>query len=124
MKTYLLVEGETATGPFTQAQMQSMWASGRVHAASTVQETSNPEWRQGAEFASDFIVYPSGTPVLGLLVALAGLGAGMLLGGGGLLQLVSAKNAMNESTAAILIVGGAILFVVSALGLCLISKKN
>lgn len=127
MKTYFIASGDQQLGPYTISQMRSMWLAGSIHGQTLIRDGQSNQWVAAAVSAQAFEPQAQAPAILSMLFGY-GFGALGILGGGfmflsGLALLSGAKNAMNESTAAIFLVGGAVIIVLSAFGALLVGRK-
>jgi uncharacterized membrane protein len=122
MKTYYLnVEGR-AVGPYTLNQLRTMWLAGSITVNSEFAEPDK-SWESAQTLGLDAQVGGGGAMAAASIFGVAGAIAGIILALFGFLLFFGARNAMNESTAAIMLVGGAVLAQVSILGLAIVAKR-
>jgi hypothetical protein len=122
MKTYFIAEDGVEVGPFTVLQMRSMWAAGRLHAATQVRDSDDEKWHPAGVWAATLEAAPVNTG-FGDSCGVLGLLAGLAFAGFGVMIFLGKMNAINEVAAAVYLVGGAILTVVSALTVALLSRR-
>ena len=124
--SYYLSLNDQVTGPYTVAQMRSMWRNGTITTETPVRGPSQQEWAPADKMRAVF------EPPLGIsqIAALLGCFVGVVIGGMGMaFGLIGflgrlAGNAPQGEAPALLIMGGCALLVGSLVGVVVVRRSG
>jgi hypothetical protein len=121
---FYLWDNNAESGPYTLGQIRSIYASGRITLDTLLREESDTEWK---ELRAHYIIEnsqvtkPQGQKspkldfIFGKVAAAIGVLVGLYCVANGLIIGIAAKNAVNQTTAEILFVGGWLIIICSVI---------
>jgi hypothetical protein len=121
---FYIWDNNSEAGPYSLNQIRSIYAAGRITLDTMLREESDTEWK---ELRAHYIIEnqqvnkpqskksPNSDFIFGKVAAALGILVGLYCVANGLIIGVAAKNAVNQTTAEILFVGGWLIIICSVI---------